>query len=256
MVAVMEIVLGGLAVFTAAFLAGVVGFAYGLVALPLLILVGIPLEVVVPINLIIALVARLLVLHLSWKHVSWPRASRLALGSAPGAGAGVAVAAFVPESQLRVIAGVVVLGAVAAIVVAQWRSGQLAPVAARGGRGAAVELGVGAAGGLLGATTSLNGVPPALLMSLRRVQPREVVADLAVYFILGNVVAVGLLQLAGRVPWPAVAPFVALWLPVALLATRLGTQLGPRLPHGAFRRLTLTLVVVSAVTGLVDGLAG
>lgn len=252
----MEIILGGLAVFTAAFLAGVVGFAYGLVALPLLILVGIPLDVVVPINLAIALVARLLVLRLSWAHVSWPRASRLALGSVPGALAGVVVAATVPEDRLRVTAGVVVLVAVAAIVVVQRRQ-RLASAVGRGGRPrAAVELAIGAAGGLLGSTTSLNGVPPALLMTVRRLPSREVVADLAVYFILGNAVALGMLEVAGRVAWGEMAPLAILWVPVALLATRLGTRVGPRLPHTAFRRLTLALVVASAATGLVDGLAG
>lgn len=252
----MEIILGGLAVFTAAFLAGVVGFAYGLIALPLLVLVGVPLDVVVPINLTVALVARLLVLRLSWAHVSWPRASRLALGSAPGALAGVAVAATVAEDRLRVAAGVVVLVAVAAIVVAQRRQRIASDAGGEGRPCAAVELTVGAAGGLLGSTTSLNGVPPALLMTVRRAPAREVVADLAVYFILGNAVALGLLEVAGRIVWGEVVPLAVLWVPVALLATRLGAALGPRLPHAAFRRLTLALIVASAVTGLVDGVVG
>lgn len=252
----MELILGGLAVLTAAFLAGVVGFAYGLVALPLLILVGIPLEVVVPINLAIALTARLLVLRLNWSSVAWPRALRLALGSVPGAAVGVAAAAAVSKSHLQVIAGVVVLLAVFAMAVTQRRKARASSAMGQRAGSAVAEVCAGAAGGLLGSTTSLNGVPPALLMTLRRAPARNVVADLAVYFIVANLAALGLLQLAGRVAWGTALPFIACWLPLALLATSLGTRLGPRLPRGAFRRLTLTLVVVSAVTGLVHGLGG
>lgn len=252
----MDLILGGLAVFTAAFLSGVVGFAYGLVALPLLLLVGLPLELVVPVNLSTALVARLLVVRLGWREVTWPRATRLGLASVPGAALGVVVASVVAQEHLQTAAGVLVLVAVAAIAAGGHRQ-QRAP---RGSRrptsavSAAADLTAGSAGGFLGSITSLNGVPPALLMTLRRVPGPNVVADLAVYFIVGNLATLVLLELAGRVLWTEVLPFLVLWIPVALLGTRCGTWVGPRLPATTFRRLTLAIVVLSACVGLIDGL--
>jgi uncharacterized membrane protein YfcA len=45
--------LGAIAILIATFLAGIVGFAYGLLALPLLLLIGVPLPVVIIVNLLI-----------------------------------------------------------------------------------------------------------------------------------------------------------------------------------------------------------
>lgn len=252
-----ELLLGGLVIFSAAFLAGVVGFAYALIALPLLLLVGLPLEQVVPINLSIGLMSRVLIMRLRWDDITWPRARRLAVASLPGAALGVCTAALVPTEQLQIAAGVTVLAAVTAVLGLEHRQrsrGEPPPSTAEPRSRCATEHLAGATGGFLGATTSLNGVVPALLMASRRTPARQVVADLAVYFVVGNACALALLAIAHRIVWTDVASFIVLWTPVALLGTHAGTWLGPRLPAVAFRRFTLLLIVASAIAGLLDGL--
>jgi uncharacterized membrane protein YfcA len=72
-------------VLSATFLAGVVGFAYGLVALPLLLLlVGVPIGDVVVINLVIGLASRLSVVARRYSDVNWGRARLLLGGTLPG----------------------------------------------------------------------------------------------------------------------------------------------------------------------------
>lgn len=83
------LVLGALIVLSATFLAGVVGFAYGLVALPLLLLIGLPLVDVVVINLVIGLASRLSVVARRHADVTWRKVRLLLLGCVPGVLLGV-----------------------------------------------------------------------------------------------------------------------------------------------------------------------
>ncbi|MFP5335979.1 MAG: hypothetical protein ACLGIV_11785, partial [Actinomycetes bacterium] len=54
---------------------------------------------------------------------------------------------------------------------------------------------VGAIGGFLGTTTSLNGVAPALLLTGSRATARTLVADLAAFFVVGNILTLAALFL-------------------------------------------------------------
>jgi len=105
----------------------------------------------------------------------------------------------------------------------------------------------GLLGGILGVTTSLNGVPPAILLARDRLAPRAFQADLAVYFIASNALALALLAVRGRFVTAALPP-IALWLPAALLGNIVGSTLGVRLPERAFRTLTYVVVFLAGVT--------
>jgi uncharacterized protein len=115
----------------------------------------------------------------------------------------------------------------------------------------------GALGGFLGITTSLNGPPPVVLLSRQNVAPQQFVADLAVYFIVCNGLALLLIGLAGDVDPGRVGVLLACWLPGGLLGNALGNSWAARVPQGPFRLLTLGLVVVTGlatvVTALVSG---
>lgn len=253
----LELMLGSVVILVAAFLAAVVGFAYALIALPLLLLVGFPVEQVVAINLAIGLISRILILHLRWPDISWPPARRLALASIPGAALGLVVGGAIPSDQLQVGAGVTVLLGVATVLAVERHQLTRSPAEhrpQRGERGRVADLLAGGAGGFLGSTTSLNGMLPALLMTSRRAPARQVVADLAVYFVLGNACSLAMLTASQRVPWGEVAAPVLVWTPVSLLATQLGTSVGPRLPTPLFRRLTLVVIIASALVGITDSL--
>lgn len=239
--------LGGSSIFLATFLAGVVGFAYGLVALPLLLLVGVPLTDVVVINLAVGLVTRISVVVQRYSDISPSRASLLIAGSLPGVMLGLLTRDLLNADVVRLAAGVVTLLAVAAIM---RRSSH--PKARRSGP--RLVLAAGSAGGFLGVTTSLNGIPPALLLTGDRASARGMVADLATYFVVGNTLTLGVMWQSGLEASSWIWWALAAWVPVGLVGNLLGTTLGPRLPYGLFRRLTLVVIVTSGVLSVIQAI--
>jgi len=244
------LLLGALAVWTASFLGGVVGFAYGLVALPLLLLLGVPLPDVVVINLLVALITRLFVVVRRRADIDRKRTGLLIAGSLPGILLGVVLRDLVDVRTIQVGAGVLTLVAVAALVHRQ-RSRSAGP---QQQNKAAVVVTAGGLGGFLGSTTSLNGVPPALLLTSSRATARSLVADLAAYFVVGNVLTLLILLLGGHPPSVDIWPMLALWVPVGLVGNFTGITLGPRLPQLLFRRLTLVVITISGAMSTAQAL--
>jgi uncharacterized protein len=234
----MELVLGGLIVLVASFLGGVTGFGYSLVATPLLLLTGYELPFVVTVNLALALVTRISV-AVRFRHSMWPRrVAMLVGGSVPGLWLGVLVLGAIPATDIKVAAGIVTM--VAALLLARSVS---APPPRHTIPGA--PLVAGFFGGFLGASTSLNGVAPVLLLARDKASPRSFLADLAMYFVGANAIGLAILALEGTIDTDALAPAFLVWLPGSILGNWLGTTLGPRLPEAGFRRLTLVVVFVA-----------
>lgn len=238
-----QLLLGAGSVFAAALLGGITGFGYGLTATPLLLLLGFPLPYVVTANLTLALITRVPV-AVRFRDAVWPRrALLLVAGSVPGLWLGARVLAGVDEQTIKVAAGVLVMAA--ALLLLRSREAP-APRPLPGAPAAA-----GFAGGFLGATTSLNGVPPVLLLARDQAAPRAFIADLAVYFVASNAIGLALLQASGSLAAAALFPACLLWLPGSLAGNALGVTLGPRLPEALFRRVALGIVLVAgAVTAL------
>ncbi len=231
---------GGVIVLGAAFLGGVTGFGYTLVATPLLLLVGFPLPFVVTANLALALVTRIPVAIRLGRDLAPGRLAGLVGGSVPGLWLGAVVLTAVAEATIRAAAGLVTMAA-AALLARSASAPATAPIP-----GAPVAAGF--AGGLLGAATSLNGIAPVLLLARDRASPRAFQANLAVYFVVSNAIGLALLLVEGAFAHDALPAF-ALWLPGSLVGNVAGTALAPRLPERGFRRLTLGLVFVAgAVT--------
>src|SRR4051812_32882813 len=106
-----ELVVGGIGIMIAALLGGATGFGFGLVAAPSLLAAGLPLREVVAVNLTLALLTRLLSAWQLRRHLVWPRAGRLIAGSVPGILAGFAVRGAIDTDMLKILAGVVAIGA-------------------------------------------------------------------------------------------------------------------------------------------------
>ena len=71
------------------------------------------------------------------------------------------------------------------------------------------------------------------------------VADLAVYFVLGNILTLLILSQSGQAPSGWVWSAMVLWVPIGLAGNLLGVALGPRMPYALFRQLTITVIVAS-----------
>jgi uncharacterized membrane protein YfcA len=242
-----ELVVGGIGIMIAALLGGATGFGFGLVAAPSLLAAGLPLREVVAVNLTLALLTRLLSAWQLRRHLVWARAGRLIAGSVPGILAGFAVRGAIDTDTLKILAGVVAIGAALVLTFRSdaTRTGTTRPSAA---------LVAGAGGGFLGVTTSLNGVPPALLLTRDRVEQLSFVADLTVYFVTSNILTLTLLMASDPDTLHALGRYVLVWLPVGLLGNLVGVRSARFLPYRVFRGISLTVVFVSGCVTIAGAL--
>ncbi|WP_020495987.1 sulfite exporter TauE/SafE family protein [Sciscionella marina] len=226
----------------AAVLGGATGFGSSLVSTPLLLLAGFALPQVVPLNLTATLVTRLAVFVRLRGSVNWPRVALLGAASLPGACIGVLTVHLVPARYLKIAAGVLV-------VLAGLRMLSRMPERAGGARVRPVAAGM--AGGYLSTTTSLNGIPPALLLTASDVPQRNFLADLAGYFVCCNAISLAILAFQGAIPVEVLLPALPVLTGSAVLGNLLGGFVGERLPPVLFRRLVVALIVVSGLVTVI-----
>jgi uncharacterized membrane protein YfcA len=226
------LVLGGFLVAIVALVAGTSGFGFGLLATPLLLLSGFSLPFVVTLNLLVTVAARISVVARLRRSLDPKRVALLVGGSIPGLYAGERVLEAVGTHELRVLAGVAVMVAAAALLYADRHPPRV--------HGPAAPVAAGFLGGVLGTSTSLLGVPPALLLARQRLAAASFIADLAVYFVLTGTLGLVILGVAGELEVDAGRAFLY-WLPGVLVANAVGTTIGLRLPQRAFQLGTLTL---------------
>ena len=158
----------------------------------------------------------------------------------PGLYLGARVLASVDARPVKIAAGVVTMVGAAALVLAERRAPRV--------RWAGAPVVAGFAGGLLGTTTSLIGIPAALLLARQRLATASFFADLSVYFIAAGSIGLAVLAATHGLSHRALAAFV-LWLPLVVLANLVGTTVGLRLPARGFHFVVLGLAFVAgAVT--------
>lgn len=231
------LLLGGIVVMLAALLGGATGFGYGLASAPLLLLLGFPLKFVVTVNLVLALVTRISVAYRFRSHLRPRFFLMLIAGSVPGVLLGAKILTSVNVSLIKLAIGLIVMVLVV-LLIRTSKGPTPEPIP-----GAPVSAGF--VGGFLGITTSLNGVPVALLLARDRASASFFQANLAVYFVVSNTIALGVLAAAHALVIQALFPIGVLWLPGSLLGNLVGAILSTRMPEAVFRRLTLTVAFVA-----------
>jgi uncharacterized membrane protein YfcA len=234
---------GALVILFTATLGGITGFGASILSTPLLLLLGLPLRTIVIVNLTLVIVTRVTTSVRLRDHLSVRRPILLVLGSVPGIYCGTLLAAHVDATILKRSVGIICV-ATALFQIAVARRPPPPSI-----RGASVIAGY--FGGVLSTTTSLNGIPPAILLARDRTAPRTFQADLALYFVCSNLIALAIIALRGTFVRHALVPTAVVWIPAALLGNALGTALGGRLPDRLFRYLAFLLAgVAGAVTAL------
>lgn len=259
-----ELLIGGIGVLLATTLGGATGFGYGLVATPALLAAGIPIDRVVAANLAIALLTRLIPAWQLRRHLVWPRAGRLIAGSVPGILAGYGVRDLIDTDGLRIFAGAMALTAALALAFRS-HTGNRHDAPERAGASDARTPGVpgrdpavrgtppsaallaGMGGGFLGVTTALNGIPPALLLARDRVRPLPFIADLTVYFVVGNVITLAIVTAGDPALVGPVAHYVLIWLPIGVIGNQIGIRCARRIPSTVCRMLTLAVVTLAGL---------
>lgn len=234
------LVIAAICVTAAAVIGGITGFATSMLVTPALLLLGLDLADVVVTNLAATLVTRLVVLWNLRSVVAWRAVGLLAGGSVPGAIAGAATAAFVDRRILTLVAGFAV--AAAGVHMLAQRSVDSARTI-----GPTSFAAVGAVGGYLSTTISLNGPPVAVLLGRTRRSPTEFVADFAGYFVVVNSLSLLILMFSAQIAWSSLWPLVPVLMAAAIVGNRIGMLVHPRVPVRAFQLLVSVLVLIAGL---------
>lgn len=227
-----------------------VGFAFGLVVLPGLLLLGMPLPGAVFAVLLVGGLTRVSDFWRGLGLIDRRRLPRLLLGCFVGTLGGLALAAAVPEAALRTCVGVL---CIAAVVL---QAAQMTKRRAAGSPAVARPVAVwrgGLLGGLVGPGTGLSGVPPSLAYLRAGVPSANTIAELSGYFVVSNSVMLLLLSALNGPP-PVDLLLLAVLAAASTAGTVVGTYLAPFVPREAFRRLTLLIALASGISALVSSL--
>lgn len=240
----MTLAIGVLGAFLANAVGGLVGFASSLLLLPVLLLLDVPLWDAVSLNLVLAILTRLPSVIALRSHVDRRRTATLLAGSLPGIAVGVLVGGLVPEKALEVAAGTLVLLSGLYLLRAH-RSELPAP-----GVSANETLLAGASSGLLGVTTSLNGVPPAVLLARSGAPVPTRLGDLSVFFAVGNCFTLVAIAATHGLSSSQDSSVLAAWVLAGMLGNAFGLRLSHSLDERRFELLTIGLVLLSGVAAL------
>jgi len=233
------------ATFAAALVAGLSGFAFGLIAAAVWLHILTPLQtatLIIAFGLIVQSVSVWKLRHaLDWSRL-WP----FVLGAAVGVPLGVAILDWANVRQVQVGVGIfLVLYSVHGVA-----RPTLAPV--RGG-GAPLDSGVGFLNGVLGGVTGLAGILVVIWCGLRG-WPKDVQRAVFQPAAVATFAMTALwLGAKGTIATDSVTLFLV-GLPVLLAGTWLGLKLYGRIDEASFRRIVLALLLLSGVVLMIPPL--
>lgn len=228
--------------FFATFIRSAFGFGEALIAVPLLALV-LPVEVVVPVAVLVSITVAGVVVAQDWHHVHFRSAGWLFLATAIGTPLGLLLLTSVPESLVKASLAAVIIGFSSYSLVSRSQA-RLADDRLAG------LFGFGA--GVLGGAYGMNGPPLVIYGALRGWSPQHFRATLQGYFLPASMIGMFGYWLVGL--WTAdVTRYYLASLPAILLAIFLGRALNRRMNGRAFliyvhTGLILTGVVLFAQT--------
>jgi len=233
-----------LGTFAAAFVTGLAGFAFGMVA------AGIWLFALTPVQTTTLIVAYALLVqgYSTWRLRRTILPSRLLpfiLGSAVGIPAGIVILELASAVHLRTAVGL--------LLVAFSLYNLLRPKMPNlNSAGRAADAGIGVLNGVLGGATGLGGILPTMWCVLRgwpRDEHRAVSQPTAVATFALSLLAFGGLGLVT----PDTARLFVIGLPALVAGTLLGWSLYGKLDEAAFRKVVLVLLSLSGLAIVATG---
>jgi uncharacterized membrane protein YfcA len=233
-----DLVIFLVATFTAALVAGLAGFAFGLVAAAAWLHVLTPLQtasLIIAFGLIVQGIAVWKLRHaLQWQRL-WP----FLVGAALGVPVGVAVLALANPNYLRAGVGALLI-LYSGYALAQPK---MKPILAGG---APADAGIGLLNGVLGGATGLAGIIVTIWCGLRgwsKDAQRTVFQPVGVAIFAMSAAWFGI---GGTVDTQTLRLFI-LGLPILLVGTWLGLRLYGRVDESGFRKIVLALLLASGL---------
>jgi uncharacterized membrane protein YfcA len=236
-------------VFAAGIVRGFAGFGFSALCVAGLSLYLPPAQVVPPI-FALEVLASVTLLRGAWQHVDWPWLSWLVAGNALCIPLGVALLAYVDETPMRLLIGVLLL--LAAVLLRSGWKVALSPT-----RG--MRLLTGLVSGFVNGVAAIGGIAVAVLLSSTALAPAAMRATMILMFLFTDLYALAWAALmpsqAGQDLLGAHALQLALWLTPAMLA---GIWYGQRAFVGVspeqFRSRVLNLLMLIAALSVLRAL--
>jgi uncharacterized membrane protein YfcA len=218
---------------------GMTGFGFAMVSVPPLLLLYGP-ETVVALTIGASLLTSVIVVLGARQELH----SRLILTMLPGACVGLLLGALILDivdpTLLKIAAGAFVAGYSILLLRGYQPTGM--------GSGWAASV-AGTASGALATSTGLSGPPVVILFTARQLAKDAFRVTIAAYFIAINVIGSAVLLAGGTVGESEVVTSAVL-TPAALLGTLIGNRLVRQFTADGFRKLTLTLLLLTGVMGV------
>ena len=226
-------------------IAGLTGFGFALVIVPILLLIFAPPTVVV-LTMGLAISSGIPILAQDRALIRARVIAPLILPALLGSLAGVRLLTGIDPQMIKLAAGIVVV--IFAAIVAR---GFVIP----GIRSRLAPLFAGFASGALGASVGMSGPPVVLLLTDRAPDRRVFRASMTAYFTATNGFAIALVASTGEVGGREFGLYLVL-LPLAFLGRWIGQRLHERVDQAQFRRITLALLILTGTSGIVTAIAG
>ncbi len=222
---------------------GLAGFGFGLVTVPLMLMLYPP-ATVTAIGSSLALASGWIVLLSTWRTVQVRTLGALIPGATIGVFIGTILLNRLEPAVIKLIAGGVVL-LFALSVLRGWRIDAVhhplaAPLA-------------GLASGTLSTSAGMSGPPVVLLFTTRQYDMQQFRGSITAYFYYVNFVGLLLLILRGIVGWEQMDVVFRL-LPAAIIGGFVGRRLLQFVSQSQFRKITLGMLLMTGTTGIVTAL--
>ena len=232
----MEIVFGMLIVLAAGFIQGLTSFGLSIVAIPLLIRI-IPLQEVVPIVVVLALLTNTLVLISAREEIKFKKFVPLVLMGILFLPVGAYSLKYLNPSYLKLCFGILITIFSLLLILKK-----TFPIK----REKIGYIVTGSLSGFLNGSLSLSGPPVVLFLSNQGIDKGTFRANITLYFLILNVIAI-MVFLATGLMNRAVGERIVYLAPALAVGVLAGIKVSKRLGDETFRKVVLILLFISGV---------
>jgi len=232
----MEIVFGMIIVLVAGFLQGLTSFGLSIVAIPLLIRI-IPLQEVVPIIVVLALLTNALILTSAREEIKFKKFVPLVLMGILFLPVGAYSLKYLNPSYLKLCFGILITVFSLLLILKK-----TFPIK----REKIGYIVTGSLSGFLNGSLSLSGPPVVLFLSNQGIDKGTFRANITLYFLILNVIAI-MVFLATGLMNRAVGERIVYLAPALAVGVLAGIKVSKRLGDETFRKVVLILLLISGV---------
>lgn len=225
-------------------ISGLTGFGFGLVVVPILLMLFPPPTVVV-LSKGLGVSSGVPILWADWRIARARTIAHLFIPAVLGLVAGVWILTTTNPAVIKFAAGLTVI--VFALIVMR---GFVIP----GIRSRLAPIVVGFASGALGTSTGMPGPPAVLYLTDKNLEPRVFRASVTMYFFVVDIIGVALVIRTGIVD-DHVLGIALILLPFALIGRRIGQRYLQRVDQAQFRQITLVLLILTGLSAMIAALA-